>query len=62
LRAHDLALLLQVGQFLLDGAEAVLGSTVLLFLEGLPLDLELSNLALDLIEFLWQAVDLHAQA
>src|SRR5207244_6444463 len=59
---HDLALFLQVGQLPLDGVEAILGGTVLLLLQRLALDLELPDLALDLVQFLGQAVDLHPEA
>jgi len=52
LRPHDLALFLQVGQLALDRVEAILGGTVLPLFLSLALDLELPDLALDLVQLL----------
>ena len=62
LRAHRPALLLQIGQLFLDRAEPVLRRPVLLLLERLAFDLQLTDLSLDFIQFTGQTVDLHAEA
>ncbi len=55
------ALLLEVGQRLLQFGQPVLAGLVLLLLERLALDLQLHHLAVDLVQRLRLGVDLHAQ-
>ncbi len=58
---EGLRLLLEIGQLLLELGETLLGSLVGLLLQGLALDLELHDAAVDLIEFARHRVDLGAQ-
>ena len=60
-RGHRAVLLVEVGELLLDRAEALLALGVLLELERLALDLELHHAALDLVELRWHRVVLDAQ-
>ena len=60
LGAHPLALLLKIGELALDRGKTIARRSIRLFLERLALDLELPDLALDLVQLLRQAVDLHA--
>ena len=60
-RLHALALLAQLGELGLDDAPALTGRPVRLLLEGLALDLELRDAALDLVDGLRQRVDLDAE-
>ena len=55
------ALLFEVGQFLFQLVQALLGGLVFLLLERLPLDLQLHHLAVELVQLLRLGVDLHAQ-
>ncbi len=58
---HTVALLLEFGQFLLQLAQPLLGSLILLFLQRLALDLQLHDSAVYLVQFRWLAVYLHAE-
>jgi hypothetical protein len=58
---EDTALLLEVGELLVEPAEPVLRRRVALLLERLALDLELDDAAVDLVERLGLGIDLHAQ-
>src|SRR5258707_1742103 len=49
-RAQRSPLLRQLGELLLESGEALLGNPVGLLLEGLALDFELADLALDLVQ------------
>ena len=55
-------MLAQLGQFLFQGLQAVLGSGVFFLLERLALDFELHDAAFELVDLDGHAVDLHAQA
>ena len=57
---HGVGTLLDLGQLVFELVEAVAGGGVLLALEGLALDLELEQAAVELVERLGLAVDLHA--
>ena len=54
-------LLLEVGEILLQLFESVPRSLVGLFLQGLPLDLELDDAPVELVEFLGLRIHLHAE-
>ena len=58
--AQRVALLLQRGQLLLEAGQPLARGLVALLLQRLPLDLQLPDLALDLVQLGGQGVDLHA--
>ena len=60
-RCQRPALLLQVGQLLLQLLEPLLAGLVLLLLQRLALDLQLHDLAVHPIQLLWLGIDLHPQ-
>jgi len=60
-RVQRIALLVQVGQLTLQVGEPRLGRVVAFLFQRLPLDLELHNAALDLVQLCRVRCDLHAQ-
>src|SRR5438445_8742095 len=62
LRTHRPALFLEIRQLFLDRGQPIFRGAVLLLLERLPLDLQLTDLALDFVELAGETVDLHPQA
>ena len=58
---HALARFLEVGELLLQFGKTLLARGVGLFLERLALDLEPADGPLDLVQFHWHRVDLHAE-
>ena len=55
------ALLAQIGEFLLDAREALPAGGVLLLLEGLPLHLELHDLAVEFVDLRRLGIEFHLE-
>ena len=59
---HGVGLLQQVGQFFFQLFQTVFAGGIVLFLQRLGLDLQLQDLAIQLVEFFGLAIHLHPQA
>src|SRR5205814_175625 len=62
LRSHRIGFLAQLSQLSLDYFAALDGRRIFFFLQGLPLDLELSDSPLDLVNLLRHRVNLDSQS